>query len=341
MISLDKFFMSFILVLTLFFVSVGVVQGVSYDVVFNTSVLGPGEFDVRIDFPVGDFVESDFRSFVVGVLVEDSEYAFFENVTFIPETNPETNSSISNTSSVVVISEWNISVSNQNRSLEVVLPQRTSISSSSGNRFNVGKINASVLEVEDVLGLVGAKGVARFGVFGESLIFSNPVLLRINVDEEYNGLLFGVFRSSTGNQGTWNNIGTCTVTGGVCEFNTTQASFFAVAQDVLVEEVLVEESSSTRRSSGGWFVQEADLEVEDEPVVVEEVLVEEVVDVEVEDEPVVVEDVRLEEPAEVAQDVLVEETSFLDDPNLVSLLVAALLFVLIGVVVYVTRKNFN
>ncbi|MFT4261214.1 MAG: hypothetical protein ACMXX9_02155 [Candidatus Woesearchaeota archaeon] len=333
MIKLDKFFMSFILVLTLFFVPVGAVQGVSYDVVFNTSLLGPGEFDVRIDFPVGDFVESDFRSFVVGVLVDESEDAFFENVTFIPETN----TSISNTSSVVVIPEWNISVSNQNRSLEVVLPQRTSISSSSGNRFNVGKINASVLEVEDVLGLVGAKGVARFGVFGESLIFSNPVLLRINIDEEYNGLLFNVFRSSTGNQGTWNNIGTCTVTGGVCEFNTTQASFFAVAQDVLVDE-----SSSTRRSSRGWFVEEVvDVEVEDEPVVVEEVLVEEVVDVEVEDEPVVVEDVRLEEPADVAQDVLVEETSFLDDPNLVSLLVAALLFVLIGVVVYVTRKSFN
>ena len=137
------------------------------------------------------------------------------------------------TTSVEVLEEWNIEIQNTN----ITLPEGTVIDSKDGSQFPAFAINASDVDKEL---LEASNGIInnslKFGISdGIGLVFSEPVTIQLNLSDliENQNETFDIVKSHN-ETGPWTQTGlidlNCDVSGddGACEFQTTEASYFAV-----------------------------------------------------------------------------------------------------------------
>ena len=133
-------------------------------------------------------------------------------------------STSTSTESVTLLSELTVNVGTNS----VVIPEDTTITKDGGGTFDSTLITSSDVATNSLSGLaagVVADGALQWGVPNMHLVFSNPITITIHVSENLNGTTLNIKTSVDGV--TWEDTGiTCAVVGGVCSFQTTEASYF-------------------------------------------------------------------------------------------------------------------
>ncbi len=155
----------------------------------------------------------------------------------------------------------NITTTNTNGNIQVLIPSGVQITKSDGTAFDATSLTssnvASSITASTIASNATVQGAANFGVSGITLYFSQPVTVRIAVDSSLNGQAINIARSSDSGA-TWSTTGlttastdTCasgvgsnpassaTVASGYITIYTCQASYFATY------------STSSSGSSGG------------------------------------------------------------------------------------------
>lgn len=220
-----------------------------YTISINTSRLNLTEtqdYAMKLITVLGN---SAVSSFSVGVTLEGE---LFEEVGFLlpdGESNPE---SIPN---VTTNNDWVINDSN----MSVLLPEGTTISATDGSNLNVSAITSALTEITDLSGLAGAAGALQFGIPGFGLTFSQPITIKIFVGHDLNGSTFSAYRALS-TTGPWEIITTCLVgefESGVCQFNTTKASYFVAAESTSTTSTSTTSASGTGGyCSTEWIISE-------------------------------------------------------------------------------------
>jgi cysteine-rich repeat protein len=134
-----------------------------------------------------------------------------------------------NASNVTLNSDWTLTMTTGNGTSSVFLPAGTVISGITGN------LNLSAFSSEGDSIVSGfeswriVEGAIQFGIPNFGLSFSNPITIKIFVGNELNGTTLNIMRATSSASG-WETSGlsstTCLVDAGICEFNTTKASYF-------------------------------------------------------------------------------------------------------------------
>lgn len=137
--------------------------------------------------------------------------------------------------SITVLDNISINATGLGVTNSVILPVNTQISELNNHDFDPNQIQINNLNNGDLSGLASnfsVVGAMQWGITGTTLKFSNPITIRINVGSANEGKTLSVFRSLV-NNGSWTVDGlvnqTCLVTGSICQFDTNQASYYAVA----------------------------------------------------------------------------------------------------------------
>jgi hypothetical protein len=140
------------------------------------------------------------------------------------------NSDLESADNVTLYSDWTVNIGSNGS--QVFLPAGTVITTANGS-LNLSMISSMDNPVDLLSGLDSWRvlnGTIQFGIPNLGLIFSNNITIRIFVGTEFDNQTLDILRSTTGS-GDWNTEGfsstTCTVSAGICEFNTTKASYFA------------------------------------------------------------------------------------------------------------------
>ena len=168
-----------------------------------------------------------------------------ENV-FVPQTG-----SASATTKLTVEQNIEIKVASNSES-KVVLEKDLEISRVDDEVFDANLLTSSETEIGSLVGLAEGsvvKGALRWGIANIGLKFSEPITVSIFVGSDLNGETLNVVRSVDG-AGGWTDDGivapaTCVVADGLCEFQATKASYYAVYSEE--EEALPQ----TNNSGGG------------------------------------------------------------------------------------------
>ncbi|MDP2587024.1 MAG: chitobiase/beta-hexosaminidase C-terminal domain-containing protein [Candidatus Komeilibacteria bacterium] len=128
--------------------------------------------------------------------------------------------------------EQNISISAGANT--VTLPDNTIITAVNGQNFDATAITASSPAAGTLSGLTTGTvmaGSLQWGIANLGLQFSNPITISITVGNGLNGQTLSIVRSTSGNSG-WTSDGivspaTCVVSGGLCNFSATKASYYS------------------------------------------------------------------------------------------------------------------
>lgn len=116
----------------------------------------------------------------------------------------------------------------------IYIPEDVVITRNDGGNFDPTDLSASSIPEDSLSGFssnVSVGGSLQWGLPDVSLDFSIPVTISIYVGTALNGRQLDVYRSVNTNSG-WTNEGivspkSCIVSGGLCVFQTTKASYFA------------------------------------------------------------------------------------------------------------------
>ncbi len=132
----------------------------------------------------------------------------------------------------------------------IILPNNLLIKKVDETEFDPTTLTVGDVSASSISGLpqnTSARGVLQWGMADSSLQFDSPISVSIFVGTAYNQQVFTVIRSVSLDS-SWTTDGivppaTCTVIEGLCHFQSTKASYFAVLQ-------AISGSSSTDVSSG-------------------------------------------------------------------------------------------
>lgn len=151
----------------------------------------------------------------------------------IPSGSPSTS-----TPSVTVVEQVTINAGSN----QVIIPAGTVITKDGGGNFDATQLAAAAVTASLASGLAGTTvdGVVQWGIPGLGLAFNPAITIKISVGTGLNGMTLNIQRSSSLTAG-WTTTGlgatTCVVSSGICQFTTTNASYFG--------------ASHTQSSSGG------------------------------------------------------------------------------------------
>lgn len=126
--------------------------------------------------------------------------------------------------SVTIEQDWTITSSTGS----VTFPAGTVITRKDNGSFALYKMLAEAFNTTDLTNQNRAGtvvGTLRIGIPGLNLSFSKPVTVRLNVDSKYNGKTLKIQSLGEGS-GSWANETSCTVSGGVCTFTASHATYF-------------------------------------------------------------------------------------------------------------------
>lgn len=128
---------------------------------------------------------------------------------------------------------FNVEYSVQIEDITVTIPQDTEMTRVDGQNFDLTTMLAQQFTMD------GMAGVIKFGIPNQRLSFSKAVTISIQVGAAYDGKTMDVFYQND-NETTWNPETTCVVAGGICQFTTTHATYFAAKE---------KNTSSSKKSS--------------------------------------------------------------------------------------------
>ncbi len=119
-------------------------------------------------------------------------------------------------------------------STTIEIPEGTSMSSADGTNFDVTTLHSPFVSPFNLSGLgdfVVVDGALQWGVATSSLLFSQPITIRLFVGTDLNGSTLQIRRSPLSYSG-WTSEGintpsTCVVASGFCVFTATKASYYA------------------------------------------------------------------------------------------------------------------
>jgi hypothetical protein len=164
-----------------------------------------------------------------------------------------TGSSLAVTNSVTAATEVIINILTGGGTSSILLPAETVITRDDAAAFSSTDLTTAPTDTGSLSGLgdgVVVDGALQWGIPNVGVDFSQPISLGIYVGDSYDGQTLNVFRSTDTSSG-WTNDGiidpTCTVESGICNFQTTKASYFAVAETNSSSG----QSNSSSSSSGG------------------------------------------------------------------------------------------
>ena len=174
--------------------------------------------------------------------------SLFDANVFVPTEGMTSDS----TTEIVVAQNLEIKVASSSES-KIILEKDTVITRFDNEAFDATLLASSETEVGSLAGLgsgVVAVGALQWGIPSLSLEFSNPIEINIFVGADLNGEILNIVRSITGD-GDWTSDGiippaTCVVSGGICAFQATKASFYSATTPVVSSGPV-----STGNSSGG------------------------------------------------------------------------------------------
>jgi len=147
---------------------------------------------------------------------------------------PKDGSEATATTEILVAQDIEIKISSSSDS-KVVLSEGLKITRVGGGEFDANQLTSSEVEADTLVGLGSGsviEGALQWGIASTSLEFSKPITISIFVGTDLNGTTLNVVRSITGTDG-WTSDGiegsaTCLVEDGLCTFEATKASFYAV-----------------------------------------------------------------------------------------------------------------
>lgn len=145
--------------------------------------------------------------------------------------------SIISTPSLTTTTEVVINVSTDEGTSTVILPDELVITRSDDQNLDPSTLTTSTVTTTSVSGLAEGnvvEGALQWGLEGISLEFSVPITISLYVGDALNGSSLDIIRSTDLSSG-WTNEGivapaACTVTTGLCAFQTTKASYFATTR---------------------------------------------------------------------------------------------------------------
>lgn len=110
--------------------------------------------------------------------------------------------------------------------ITLTIPNDTTISRTGGGNYNLSEMIGDAVSTSNEL---IAKEI-RFGIPNVDLTFSHSLTLAVDVGSSYNGQQLNVFSKSDGGDDGWEPMEIeCTVSGGICTFETSHASYFAMS----------------------------------------------------------------------------------------------------------------
>ena len=139
-----------------------------------------------------------------------------------------TGSSVASTTAITFSYPVQVSIG----SVTVGIPANTFLSTASSSDFTTITATTSVATA----GLPANSGIVatvQYGFASTSIALNQSVTITIPVDASYDGQTLSVYRSEDGGM-SWTQITTCTVTGGICSFTTSNLSSFAVVVPTVV-----------------------------------------------------------------------------------------------------------
>ncbi len=156
----------------------------------------------------------------------------YENILggkFVPMSGDSSSSTI-----VMALGQTTINLASGGGTSTISLPDATLITRVDGGAINLGTLSAASVSGGALSGLGSGNvvdGALQWGITNLGLQFSSPITLGIFVGDSFNGQTLSVMRSVSGS-GDWTSDGivtpaTCVVSGGVCSFSATKASYYA------------------------------------------------------------------------------------------------------------------
>lgn len=145
--------------------------------------------------------------------------------------------SLSSTTSVTAATELLINISVSGGTSSVLIPAETVITRDDGSLFDTGDLGGSSVDLSTLSGLgdgVVLDGALQWGITNFGLDFDKPITINLFVGNNFDGQTRNILRSTDTSSG-WTNDGildpkTCVVSDGICTFQTTKASYFAITE---------------------------------------------------------------------------------------------------------------
>jgi len=172
----------------------------------------------------------------------DNLGALFENGGSItPMLDDDVATSTASVTSLSVNEETSIAVPSGSGTSTVTLPASTIITKTDGGTFDANDITAADVALSGISGLAAGKvveGAFQWGIPSLGLTFSPAITINVFVGEDLDGQTLTIYRSNSQTSG-WETSGivapgTCTISEGICSFQTTKASYFATAKSVSI-----------------------------------------------------------------------------------------------------------
>ncbi|MDD5396878.1 MAG: chitobiase/beta-hexosaminidase C-terminal domain-containing protein [Candidatus Moranbacteria bacterium] len=135
----------------------------------------------------------------------------------------------------------NYTINTQN--VSVIIPQETQMTKTGGGNLDLTQIISAETTADNLTSMDSIKAI-KFGIPNLNLTFSKPITIDINVGDSYKGQTLTVLYQKE-NETTWNQETSCTVTGGICSFQTTHATKFAATKDKAVVPVIAPTTAPT------------------------------------------------------------------------------------------------
>ncbi|KKQ02015.1 MAG: hypothetical protein US10_C0006G0013 [Candidatus Moranbacteria bacterium GW2011_GWD2_36_198] len=127
---------------------------------------------------------------------------------------------------------FNVDYTLQSGAALVFFPAGTIITKTGGGNLDLTQLTTQDITLSLNSELTNdAFGAVKIGVPNIRLTFSTPVTVTIPVGAQYNGLTLNVYYQFDGDS-SWNLETTCTVSSGVCSFQTTHATKFSAGESV-------------------------------------------------------------------------------------------------------------
>ncbi len=109
----------------------------------------------------------------------------------------------------------------------VSIPSSTTMTTTSTADFTTIIASTSIATTTNLPANSGIAGTLQYGFASTSIALNTPATIAIAVSPSYNGQTLSAYQSEDGG-GTWTSLTSCTVTGGICSFPTSNFSSFAL-----------------------------------------------------------------------------------------------------------------
>jgi hypothetical protein len=112
--------------------------------------------------------------------------------------------------------------------ISITIPTGTEITKTSGGTLDLTAISNQdvTAEINNISGGYDAPASIRFGIPNMNLTFSHPVTISLLVGNSYNGKILNVYFKNEGSN-DWSAQATCAISGGLCVFQTSHATYFS------------------------------------------------------------------------------------------------------------------